>query len=501
MVVGNGAEPSDVDPQTITGIPERNIVVTLFEGLTRVDPETLEPRPGAAERWDVSADGLRYTFHLRRGLQWSDGTPLNVHDFIASFRRMLAPELGSDNADNLYYVVNAEAFHQGKLSDFDQVGFRAVDDHTLEVRLRHPTPFLLKTMAARSWFPVPRHVIVRNGDPYRPGNRWTLPGQHVGNGPFVMQDWKPNVHLEVRRSPTYWNRDAVRLGGVRFVPMESQPAEEAAFRAGQLHKTSRVPINKISVYQREAPEKIHVHPYSGVYFFNFNVKRPPFDDVRVRRALALAVDRPSIVRNVARGGETPAYHFVPAGLGGYVSTSLTRLDYDAARKLLAEAGYPGGRGLAPITLLYNTADNHRAIAEALQQTWKVELGINVRLENQEWKVYLDTMHTQNYQLCRAGLIVEPYDPSQFLRVFMTTDGFNRTGWSNPEYDRLYGEIMQTGDQPRRLALLQRMEAILMDEMPILPVYFVANQYLMDPRIRGWADNLLALGPYERAWIE
>lgn len=157
--------------------------------------------------------------------------------------------------------------------------------------------------------------------------------------------------------------------------------------------------------------------------------------------------------------------------------------------------------MAPITLLYNTADNHRAIAEALQQTWKVELGINVRLENQEWKVYLDTMHTQNYQLCRAGLIVEPYDPSQFLRVFMTTDGFNRTGWSNPEYDRLYGEIMQTVDQPRRLALLQRMEAILMDEMPILPVYFVANQYLMDPRIRGWADNLLALGPYERAWIE
>lgn len=503
MIVGNGAEPSDIDPQTITGIPERNIVVTLFEGLTRVDPATLEPQPGVAERWEISADTLTYTFHLRAGLQWSDGHPLTAHDFVASFRRLLAPELGSDNAENLYHVVNAEAFHKGQITDFAAVGFRVPDDRTLEVRLRYPTPFLLKTMAARSWFPVPRHVIDRLGPPFQPGSRWTRPGSFVGNGPFVLQEWKPNVHLEVRRSPTYWNRSTVRLGGVRFIPMESQTAEEAAFRAGQLHKTSHLPLNKIPVYQREAPEQLRIHPYSGVYFYSFNVKRPPFDDVRMRRALAHAVDRASLVRNVTRGGETAAHHFVPDAVGRYpVTESMqSQLDFEAARRLLSEAGFPGGKGLAPITLLYNTAENHRAIAEAVQQTWRRELGIDVRLENQEWKVYLDNMHNRSYQVCRAGLVIEPYDPSQFLRVLTTGDGFNRTGWSNAEYDQLYGEVMQTADAARRIRIFQRMEEILNEEMPILPVYFVANQYLLRPNIRGWVDNLLTLGPYERAWIE
>lgn len=232
MLVGNGAEPSDLDPQTITGVPERDIVATLFEGLTRTDPKTLEARPGVAERWDVSADGLLYTFHLRSDAKWSDGRQLTAHDFRNSFRRMLAPELASDNADELYLVVNAEAYHKGTLKDFDQVGFRVTDDRTLEVKLRHPASFLLKTMASRSWFPVPLHVLETFGSPLKPGSPWTRPGNLVGNGPFVLHEWEPNRHIEVRRSPTYWNRATVRLNGVRFIPMENHSAEEAAFRAG-----------------------------------------------------------------------------------------------------------------------------------------------------------------------------------------------------------------------------------------------------------------------------
>jgi len=501
MLVGNFAEPADLDPHTITGVPEDNIVSTLFEGLTRLDPVTLDALPGAAERWEVTPDGLRYTFHLRAGLTWSDGAPLTAADFLAGVRRVLAPELGSDNADGLYFVVNAEAFHKGRITDFSEVGFAAPNDNTLEIRLRHPTPFLPKAVASRGWFPLPRHVISKYGDLHQRGNLWTRPGNLVSNGPFVLHEWKPNVHVEVRRNPAYWDHQTVRLNGLRFLPTDNQAAEEAGFRAGQLHKTSRVPIAKLDTYRQEAPEQLHIHPYSGVYYFNFNVNRPPFDDVRVRQALAMAVDRESLVRNVTRGGETPAYHFTIEGVDGYVSRARTRLDYEAARRLLTEAGYPGGRGLEPITLLYNTADNHRAIAEVLQQTWKRELGIDLRLENQEWKVYLDSMQSRNYQICRAGLIMEPFDPSQFLKVFTGDSGFNRTGWSDPEYDRLYEEVMHTVDREKRLELMQRMEEILTAAMPILPIYYYTNHFLMDPLVRGWTNNLLAFGPYHRVWLE
>ncbi|RXK54378.1 peptide ABC transporter substrate-binding protein [Oleiharenicola lentus] len=501
MIVGNGAEPATLDPQIVTGIPERNIVCTLFEGLTRSDPTTLEAQPGAAERWEISADGLLYTFHLRPGMKWSDGVPLTARDFYASFRRLLSPGLASDNTDQLYPVVNAEDYHKGRLQDFSAVGFRVIDDLTLEIRLAHPAPYLLKTMAARSWFPVPLHVIEKHGDPLLSNNRWSQPGTLVGNGPFVIKDWKADSHLEVARSPTYWNREAVKLNGVRFLPIENFTGEEAAFRSGQLHKTNRVPLAKIAVYRREAPEKLKIHPYSGVYYFNFNVNRPPFTDVRVRRALAMAVDREQLVANVTRADEIPAYHFTLEGIDGYVSEARTKLDFDEARRLLAEAGYPGGKGLEPITLIYNTAENHRLIAETIQQVWKRELGIDLRLENMEWKVYLDNMQNENYQLCRAGLIMEPYDASQFLRVFTSDSGFNRTGWSDPEYDRLYKQLVHTADRAKRLELMQRMEKILTDAMPILPVYYYTNQYLMDPSVRGWSNNLLALGPFEQVWLE
>lgn len=501
MIVGNGAEPSNLDPQTITGIPERNIVGTLFEGLTRNDPATLEARPGVAERWDVSPDGLVYTFHLRAGATWSDGTPLTARDFYASFRRILSPELGSDNADQLYPVVNAEAFHLGRLKDFSQVGFRVIDDRTLEVRLQFPAPFLLKTMASRSWMPVPLDVIRRYGDPYRPGNTWTRPDHMVGNGPFVLKAWVPNSYILVARNPRYWNHAQVKLNGVRFVPIDNESTEEAAFRAGQLHKTERVPLTKIAIYRREAPQLLHIHPYSGVYYYNFNVHQPPFDNVLVRRALAMAVDRESLVKNITRAGEQPAYHFTIEGGGGYVSRARTRLDFAEARRLLAEAGYPGGRGLPPITLLYNTAENHRVIAEAIQQTWKQELGVDITLENQEWKVYLDNMQHGFFQICRAGLIMEPYDASQFLRVFTKHSGYNNTGWSDPEYDRLYLEVMHTQDNAKRNELMQRMEKILTDAMPILPIYYYTEQYLMDPSVHGWQDNLLALGPFDQVWLE
>ncbi len=500
LLVGNGAEPSDLDPQLITGIPERDIAATLFEGLVRADPRDLHPVPGVAQSWTVSPDGRTYTFHLRADAKWSNGDPVTAEDFYESFKRILTPALASENADQLYYVAGAEAYHHGRTRDFSQVGFKVLDPLTLQVTLKNPTPFILSLMTGRSWYPLPIAVLRRFGAMTQRGTAWTKPGNLVGNGPFVLTAWKPNQYILVTKSRTYWDRGRVRLQGVKFIPIEEPEAEEAAFRAGELHKTETIPAAKIPVYRREHPELLHLAPLSGVYYYSYNVNRPPFNDVRVRQALAMAVDRVTLVRDVTKAGETPAYNFTPAGVGGYVCRTHVRYDPAAARRLLAEAGYPDGRGFPKVTLLYNTMDSHRIIAEAIQQMWKRTLNIDVELYNQEWKVYLDSMHMQNYQICRAGLTVDPYDPSLFLRTFTTGYGYNDTGWSNPEYDRLLQEAARLPDSRERFAIYQKMEAILLHDMPIIPLYFYTQHYLLQSSVQDWSENLMGILPVQSAWL-
>jgi oligopeptide transport system substrate-binding protein len=293
----------------------------------------------------------------------------------------------------------------------------------------------------------------------------------------------------------------VRLQTVRFFAIEELSTEEAAFRSGQLHVTSSVSPESLVAYRRNGSPLLRLAPFSAVYYYNFNTLVPPFNDVRVRRALAMALDREILVKDVTKGLETPAYTFTRDGMGGFVCS--TRIPYDVAeaRRLLAEAGYPGGKGFPVVNLLYNTSENHRAIAEAAQQIWRKTLNIDVELYNQEWKVYLDNMHLKNYQMCRAGLIIDPYDPAIYLRVFRTGFGYNDTGWSNPEYDRLLQEADASVDNARRFELFQRAEAILLREMPILPVYFYTRHYLMVPEVRDWPDNLIDRLPLGQAFLQ
>lgn len=499
MLIGNGAEPGEIDPQLITGIPETNIADALFEGLVTTDPRTLRPMPGVAESWEVSPDGRVYTFHLRADAKWSDGAPVTAEDFAASFQRILTPALGSQTADQLYYLAGAEAYHAGRTKDFSTVGVRALDARTLRLTLTNPTPFFPQLLSDRYWYPVPMAVLRKFGGLTRQGTAWTRPENFVGNGAFVLKEWKPNEYILVTKSPTYWDRAHVRLNGVKFFPIEDANVEEGAFRSGQLHKTEQVPLAKIAVYRRDHPELLRIAPYSAVYYYSFNVNRAPFTDVR--RALAMAIDRVSLVRDVTRGGELPAYNFTPAGIGGYVCATHIRYDPAAARALLAEAGYPGGRGFPKVALLYNTSENHRLIAEAIQQQWRENLHIDITLTNEEWKVYLDSTHMQNYQVCRAGLVVDPYDPYLYLRTFIKGSGFNNTGWSSPEYDRLFQEAAQSTDQARRLALDQQMEALLLRDMPIIPIYFYTNHYLLRTDVKDWSDNLLGRFPLSQAWLE
>jgi oligopeptide transport system substrate-binding protein len=495
--VGNGAEVQDLDPQCITGIPEHKVVAALFEGLLTENPQDLHPEPGLADRWEISPDGLVYTFHLRPNARWSDGAPITSEDFLLSYKRMLSPALGAEYSYLLWCVVGAEDYNRGTLTNFAQVGFRAPDPHTLQFTLRNPMPFLLRIIASHyAWSPVPIKVIERFGGLDRKSTKWTQPGNLVASGPFRLMSWLPNQKIVVERNPLYWDAATVKLDEIHFYATDDIPTEERMFRTGQLQKTNELPNAKIDNYRKEYPESLRIEPYLGVYFYRFNVTRPPLNDKRVRQALALAIDRESIVKNVARGNQTPAYAVSYPGTAGYSPRARLEGDLAKARRLLAEAGFPEGKGWPHVELMYNTSENHRAIAEAIQQMWQQNLGITVQLANQEWKVYLDAQDHLDYWMQRSGWIADYLDPHVFLEIWTTGNGNNDTGWSNAEYDRLYQLALAAPDEKSRYEIYQQMDAILVDELPVLPIYNYTRVYALSPRVKGWYPSLLDNHPYK-----
>jgi oligopeptide transport system substrate-binding protein len=500
--VGNGTEPQDLDPQTVSGVPEHKLIMALFEGLLAENPRDLSPEPGVAERWEVSADGLAYTFHLRADARWSDGTPLTAATFVRSYQRMLTPALAAEYAYLLHFIKNARAYNEGKLADFAAVGVTAVDDRTLRITLETPTPFLLKLIASHySWYPVPVHVIEKFGGLTRKGTAWTRPGNLVSNGPFVLKEWQQQKLLTVARNPQYWDRARVRLDEIHFFPVENQDTEERMFRTGQLDTTYELPLAKIDVYRRENPAALHTDAYLGVYFYRFNLKRPPLQDRRVRRALALAVDRESLVRNVLHGGQAPAYGVSYPGTAGYTPRAKLTGTIAEAQQLLADAGFPGGRGFPKLELLYNTSQNHRVLAEALQQMWRRTLGIDLGLRNEEWKVYLDSQDAMNFDLQRGGWIADYLDPHVFLEIWASGNANNDTGFAHAGYDALLQAALRAPDEKTRYELYQQMDAILVDELPVLPIYFYTNVRAVSPRVKGYHHTLLDNHPYKYVWLE
>lgn len=501
LLKGNGTEPSELDPYIVTGVPEHHLLMSLFEGLVIEDPVDLHPRPGVAERWDVSPDGKTYTFHIRKNARWSNGESITARDFVESYKRMLAPSLAAEYSYMHFVVKNAEAYNAGKIAEFNQVGYKALDDQTLQVTLENPTPYFLSLIIHDSWYPVHLPTIRKYGDPYLRGSKWTRPGRFVGNGAFVLAKWRVNDVIVVKKSPTYWDRDRVRLNEIHFLPIESDDTEERAFRAGQLHVTQTLPLTKIDLYRKYYPEFLHIDPFLGTYFYDINVTKPPLNDKRVRRALALTIDRESLVSNVLRGGQLPAFYLTPPGTAGYTCRTLLHEDVAEAKRLLADAGYPDGKNFPPVELLYNTLESHRIIAESIQQMWKKNLGVDVRLVNQEWKVYLDSQRTLNYQISRASWIGDYNDPNTFLDMWTTGNGNNRTGWSNPEYDRLIAEAARTTDPKQRLEVFQKAEAVLLDEVPMLPIYFYTLTTARRPELKGWYPTILDNHPYKFVYLE
>jgi oligopeptide transport system substrate-binding protein len=495
-----GTEPRTLDPQEAQGVTEHHIIMAMIEGLVApsIDDQS-KVVPGMADRWQHNEDYSVWTFHIGEDRKWSNGDPVTAEDFVFSYKRMLTASFGAQYSDNLFVLKGAEDYYRGKITDFDQVGVKALDAHTLHIELVGPTPYLLSLVQHDSWLPVNPKAILKFGNIDTRDSKWTRAENYLANGPFKMKSWRPNDVIEVVRNPLYWDAANVKLNGINFYSIENGNTQERAFQAGQLHKTDQVPLDKVPYYRRTRPELIRIDPSEGVYFYRINIARKPLNDRKVRLALNLAVDRDAIVKNILREDQKPATGYTPPGMGHYQPLDKMHYEPERARQLLAEAGYPNGKGFPKFTIHFNTSESHRAIAEAIQQMWKEELNIDVGLENQEWKVYLDTQNNKNYDLSRSGWIGDFIDPVTFLSMWTTGNGNNNTNWGNPKYDALIEQAARTGDPKARLEILHQAEDLFLNEAPIVLVYWYTNAYLLQPSVQNW--NPLVLGNHNYKYID
>jgi oligopeptide transport system substrate-binding protein len=501
LLLGNLAEPKDLDPHILDAYTDMNIASALFEGLTVLDEATAKPIPGVADRWEISPDGLVYTFHLRPNAKWSDGTPVTSQDFAYSFQRILTPAFAASYSYMLWPIKNAEAFNAGKITDFSQVGIATPDAATLRLTLERPTTYLLALAAHNTWYPVPKSAIDKNGGMLQHGSRWTRPGQLVGNGPFQLTEWVPNSRITVEKNPHYWDAATVRLNRIRFLPVESAEVEERNFRAGQMHLTWDLPSSKAAAYLAEKSPLLRIDPLLSIYFLNFNTRKPPFDNPLVRRAFSLALNREALSRSVLNGILPPAYMFVPPDCGDYESTARIKEDVAAARDLLKAAGYPGGRGLPPISLQILNDLRQPKLAEAAQAIWSRELGVNVTIEMNEQKVWLQNQQSMTHQVAFLGWTADFADPITFLSLAQTDNGQNWSGWSNPAYDLLITQAEANPDPAKRKQLLQTAESLLLEDCPVAPLVFRSRTYLIHPAVKNWEPAVVGIHLYKKVYLE
>ncbi|MBM4017982.1 MAG: peptide ABC transporter substrate-binding protein [Planctomycetes bacterium] len=487
-----GGEVTTLDPALMTALQDGRVAAALFEGLTVWDPRTREVRPGVARAWDVSADGLVYTFHLRPEARWSDGRPVTAGDFDYSWRRALDPKTAAQYAYMLYPIRGAKAYYdsaaKGEGGGASAVGIRPEGPHRLVVLLEQPCAYFLDLAAFSTYLPVRRDCIEAHG------KQWTRPPAIISNGAYRLAEWRFRSRMVWEKNPHYWDAPSVALERVELRVFDHPNTALNAYETGAADLTAIVPaiaIQPLLAARGAGRRRDVLHETNlGTYFYRFNCSRPPFSDARVRRALALAVDRRQIIERAARGGQVAAFVLVPPGLPGYQSPAGLREDADEARRLLAEAGYPGGRGLGEPAILINKEGDHGRVAELVQQQWRDRLGLDVRIEQVEWKVFLDTVRRLNYQAARAGWYGDYVDPNTFLDMFVTGGGNNDTGWSDAEYDACIAGAARTTDPAARERAFQRAEAILLRDVPIVPLYFYTTTMLARPGLEGFVPNLM-----------
>ena len=488
--IASTGEPSELDPHIINAPPDFRIIDSLFEGLLKGNSATLEPEPGVAESWKLSEDRLTYTFHLRANARWSNGDTITSADFIYSWQRALSPALGSQYTFLFTDVIGGDDYSAGKLDDFSQVGFAAPNLSTVVVTLKRPTPYFLSNMANNAiWYPVHRNTIESLGHMTDRNSGWTKPETFVGNGPFHITEWKPNDVIRARKSLNYWNADQIELNGLVFHAFDNIETEERAFRAGQLHRTSGVPIAKLPGYREQSPTPLREIDSLITRFLNLNTTRRPFDDQRVRRAFALAIDREALARHVYLDVATPARRVVPSGMPSYPTGEDFSDDETAAQVLLADAGYPDGVGF-PTTELSTEAGAGARVTEALQAQWREVLGVNVEILNSESRVHWSKMQQGDFDIGFGGWVADYPDATSYLDLWKTGSGWNFTGWNDSEYDAALENAARQIDPPTRLQALREAEGILLQYMPIIPLVFAKNPMLVHPSVKDYTPNAM-----------
>ena len=488
LLVGNSADPKSLDPHLVTGVIESNIIRALLEGLVADDPvsDTAYP-PGAATRWEHNENYTEWTFHLRPDGKWSDGVPLTAYDFVFAYNRLLHPELAGPYAEMLYFIKNAEEFNKGKITDFSDVGVSAPDDLTLKVSLKEPVPFLPDITRHYTWFPVPRHAVLKHGKMTDRFTKWSDAGNYVGNGPFALKEWRFNERVETVKNPNYWNAANVKLNGVRFIPVENYYTETRGFLAGQLHTTYQLPPTLVDKVRATTPQYLRQEPYVATDFVRVNTTRPVLDNPKVRMALSLAIDRKLLCDNILQGN-TPAGTITPA-MGGYKPDDIVSYDPERAKQLLAEAGYPDGKNFPRYTILVSSSGS-RAAVEALQAMWRQTLGVIFDITSKDWGSYVTSQQTLEFDISLAAWTGDYLDPTTFLLMWTEGNGNNNTGWHSDEYEKLLADAAQQVDPARRLELFKQAERLFAEAQPVLPISFRGRNYLLRPEVKGWHPLLL-----------
>ena len=489
---GNGSEPQGLDPHIVTGVPEHHILISLCEGLTIPNPNPNDMNgymAGTAESWSISDDGKEYIFNINKNAKWSNGEPVTADDFVWSWKRILTASLGSQYPDMLYYLEGAYEYHNGLIDDFDQVGVKSIDQHTLQVNLKNPTPFFLGLLSHYSTWPVHKDTVLKFGDIDDRNGEWTRPGNFVCNGPFQLKTWELNNKIVVEKNPHYYDASMVRLNEIHYYPVSNVMTEDRMFRAGQLHLTSTLPSQKCPIYIEENPN-LRIDPYMGTYFYRINTENEVLKDIKVRKALAYSIDRQLLVDKVTKCGQIPAYSFTPPGTNGYQPTTEIPFDPVLAKSLLEEAGFSNENPFPKLEILFNTNEDHRKLALAVQQMWQINLGIEVELVNQDWKVYLNREMIGDFQISRAGWIGDYEDPNTFLDLMRPNRGNNKTGWENMEYDALVKKANTINNQAERYELLYKAEEILIENMPVIPLYTYVRAYQLSSDVKGFNPHIL-----------
>ena len=606
----NGTDPKTIDPHRATGQPESRIIFEIFEGLLRMLPEgkpdaetglqPLTPQPGMAEFYDISDEGRTYTFHLRDGIKWSDGTPVTAHDFAWSWQRMLHPATACEYGYLINEVVLASEYHNsvvklgdrvevelwdrpgetvdeaniqhfprgtmkygtlreiikppqpkpddsasqdqrddaeadwqeswiyvvdvvepssdgtldwqqpgvatkfsvskasaqsadvqrthGVLVDFKHFGgAQVIDDKTFVVKLNNSVPYFLNLVAYYPLFPVNRKCVETHGAPL-----WTRAENIVTNGPFTLEFRRLRDRVRVRKNADYWAVHRIGMETIDFISLESQNTAMNMYETGQLQWVYDLPTSVLD--ELKGRPDFHSAPKLSIYFYKLNNDVPPLDDVRVRQAISMAIDRRQIVEEVTKAGQQPAYSIVPPGIAGYQGAEGLKEDVERAKQLLAEAGFPGGRGFPKMSLMYDTSETHRPIAEVIQQQLQNNLNIKLELKNMEWGSFVETVQQEKYEMARYGWVGDYPDPNTFLDLWVTDNPQSNTNWSNAEYDSLVAAASKELDAAKRMELLRQAETIISTELPIIPLYFYTSAEMCKLNVENFAPSAQDLHP-------